>query len=285
MKKVFKILLWTILSLVLIVVALGFGFFYKIKNGFPVSYETDVPTINFPNNQPAILLFSKTTGFRHSESIDASKAVFADLAKQNGWFLYETEAGGVFNAAQLAKFSAVIFNNSTGRVLNDEQKAAFETYVKNGGSFIGVHGTGDFSHHWNWYEDQLIGAQFSHHPIQPPVQKTQLTLQTVADSILGNQLTPQFTHTDEWYVFFENPSKKGFKVVYNIDGESIVTSGNMLWIKDKDFGMGKNQPVAWYNTVEKGKTFYTSIGHDSNAWKNQDFLKLMTNALKWAVHK
>ena len=32
--------------------------------------------------------------------------------------LYETESGGVFNAAQLAKFSVVVFNNSTGEVIN-----------------------------------------------------------------------------------------------------------------------------------------------------------------------
>ena len=156
---------------------------------------------------------------------------------------------------------------------------------KNGGSFIGIHGTGDFSHHWEWYENKLVGAQFSHHPIVPPVQTTSLTLQPVADSILANQLAPQFTHTDEWYVFFENPSKNGCKIIYTIDDAGINTSGNMLWMKDKNFGMGKDHPVAWYNTIEKGKTFYTSIGHDSSAWKNENFLKLIENAVKWGIIK
>jgi type 1 glutamine amidotransferase len=257
-------------------------FIYKVKNGFPVSYETDAPNITFPDNQRAILVFSKTTGYRHGESIDASSPIFAEIAKRNNWFLYQTESGGVFNAAQLAKFSAVIFNNSTGEVINAEQKKALEYYVKNGGSLIGIHGAGDDSHHWDWYENNLLGAKFSHHPINPQFQEANLTLETVADSTLGNQLAPQFTHTDEWYVFFDNPKNKGFNIIYNINGDSIIPNGNMLWMTDKNFGMGKDHPVAWYKSIEKGRTFYTSIGHDSRAWKNENFLKLIENALKWA---
>ncbi|MBL7818390.1 MAG: ThuA domain-containing protein [Saprospiraceae bacterium] len=285
MKKILKIVLWTILALVVLAGgALGL-FIYKVKNGFPVSYETDAPNITFPDNQPAILLFSKTTGFRHGESIDASKPVFADLAKKNNWFLYETESGGVFNTPQLSKFSAVVFNNSTGEVINDTQKRALEDYVKNGGTLIGIHGAGDDSHHWDWYEHNLLGAKFSHHPIKQQFQEATVTLQTVSDTILGSQLPPQYKHTDEWYVFFENPKNKGFKIIYNINGDEISPDGNMLWMKDKNFGMGKDHPVAWYNTIEKGKTFYTSIGHDSRAWKNENVVKLIENALNWGIKK
>jgi hypothetical protein len=100
---------------------------------------------------------------------------------------------------------------------------------------------------------------------------------------LGNQLPPQYKHTDEWYVFFENPKNKGFKIIYNINGDQINPDVNMLWMKDKKFGMGKEHPVAWYNTVEKGKTFYTSMGHAGSIWKEENFLKLIENALKWGV--
>ncbi len=282
MKKFFKILLWTVLALILLAGSAMGLFIYKVKNGFPVSYETDAPNIVFPENQRAILVFSKTTGFRHSESIDASLPVFTDIAKRNNWFLYPTESGGVFNAAQLSKFSAVIFNNSTGEVINTEQKKALEDYVKNGGCLIGIHGAGDDSHHWNWYENNLLGAKFSHHPIKTQFQEAHLTLQTVADSTLGHQLTPEWKHTDEWYVFFENPRNKGFNILYTLDGDKINPNGNMLWVTDKNFGMGKDHPVAWYKAIEKGKTFYTSIGHDSGAWKNENFVKLIENALKWA---
>lgn len=285
MKKAIKIVLWTVLALVVLAGgALGL-FIYKVKYGFPVSYETEAPSLNFPDNQPAILVFSKTTGYRHSASIDASKPVFDDLARRNGWFLHQTESGGVFNTPQLSKFGVVIFNNSTGEVINDAQKRALEDYVRNGGCLIGIHGAGDDSHRWDWYENTLLGAKFSHHPLDPQFQEANLTLGTGLDSTISHQLPTQWTHTDEWYVFFDNPKNKGFNVVYTLAGDKINPSGNMLWVKDKNFGMGQEHPVAWYKTVEKGKTFYTSIGHDERAWQSASFRQLLENAVKWGLSK
>ena len=182
MKRFFKILLWSILALVLLSGLFAAGFIYKIKNGFPVSYETDAPLIDFPEGKINVLLFSKSTAFRHGESIEAGKKVFEDLSKKNNWFLYSTEEGGVFNPEQLAKFHVVVFNNSTGRVLTDEQQKAFENYVEQGGRMIGIHGSGDDSHHWDWYVQNLVGSEFSHHPIDPQLQEAQVSLEQVPDS-------------------------------------------------------------------------------------------------------
>ncbi len=104
MKKFLKILAWTIGSIFLLLVIAMATFMYKVKNGFPVSYETEQPSLQIPANANAVLVFSKTTGFRHGESIDASIPVINDLAKKNQWTIYQTEEGGVFNAEQLAKF-------------------------------------------------------------------------------------------------------------------------------------------------------------------------------------
>jgi type 1 glutamine amidotransferase len=279
MKKFLKIILWSIGSVFVLLAILMSVFMYKVKYGFPVSYETDAPTIDFPSDQRAVLLFSKSTGFRHGESIETGKQVFDDLAKKNNWFLYNTEEGGVFNPEQLAKFDAVIFNNSTGRLLNDDQQKVFQEYVENGGSLIGIHGAGDDSHHWNWYEQNLVGSLFSHHSLNPQFQETEITLDAVQDSLMSQGLPARWTHADEWYVFFENPRDKGFNIIYTIDGEKINPDGNILFTKDKNFGMGKDHPVAWYRTTGKGRTFYTSIGHDASAWKQDAFVRMLENAV------
>jgi uncharacterized protein len=283
MKRFLKITLWTILIIVILLAGLAAGFMYKVNNGFPVSYETDKPNIDFPTNQKAILLFSKTTGFRHGESIEASKPAMTEIAKRNNWFLHETEEGGVFNAEQLSKFKAVIFNNSTGRVLNDEQQKALENYVENGGTLIGIHGAGDGSHHWNWYNENFIGAKFSHHPLKPQFQEADVVLQSGIDSTVTNQLAQNWKQNDEWYIFFTNPRTKGFNIIYAIDGDKVIPNGNILWMKDKNFGMGKDHPVAWYKSIGKGKTFYTSMGHAGDTWKKTEFLKLIENTLHWAT--
>ncbi len=281
MKKALKIILFSILGLVVLFVILIAGFIYKVKNGFPVSYEKEKPAINFPEDQAAVLLFSKTTGFRHSEAITASKKMFAAMAKKNHWFLYETEKGGVFNAEQLAKFQVVIFNNSTGAVLNKEQQAALENYVENGGGLIGIHGAGDDSHHWDWYEKNLLGAKFSHHPIKHQLQSAEVMLQPLADSTLWDQLPARWSHTDEWYVFFDNPLKNGFTGVYTINGEAIDPDGNILFISSKNFGMGKTHPVAWFKATGKGLTFYTSMGHTSQTFQEPEFVQLLENVVNW----
>lgn len=281
MKRILIIIAWTIGIIVVLLVILGIGFTYKVKNGFPVSYETEIPTIEFPAEKTTVLLFSKATGYHHTESIEAGKQTFAELASKNNWFLYSTEEGGVFNPEQLAKFDAVVFNNCTGRLLNEEQQKAFENYITQGGHFIGIHGAGDDSHRWTWYEENLLGANFSHHPIDPQLQEATLKLNTVPDSIVVKNLPESWTHTEEWYVFFENPRAKGFNVIYNIDGDKIISNGNFLFVKDKDFGMGSDHPVAWYREVGKGRTFYTSLGHNSGAWKQETFQQLLKNAVNW----
>lgn len=279
MKKLFRILLWSMVSLAVLTGILLGGFIYKIKNGFPVSYETGAPSFTFPEGKHAVLLFSKTTGFRHGESIDAGKKVFGELAKKNNWFLYSTEEGGVFNPDQLPKFDVVIFNNSTGRVLNEVQQKVLEDYVMNGGSLIGIHGAGDDSHHWDWYENNLVGTKFSHHPIDPQIQETYVYRDSDSDSILSKGLPSQWKHSDEWYVFFDNPRNNGFHVLYHINGNQIISNGNLLWINDKDFGMGKDHPVAWYKKTGRGRTFYTSMGHTSLAWNQEPFVRMLENAV------
>lgn len=281
MKKAVKTIFWSVLGLVLLLGAAGGLFIYKISYGFPVSYETEKPTISFPPDHPAILVFSKTTGFRHGESIEASRPVLQEMARRNGWFIYETEEGGVFNPEQLSRFKAVIFNNSTGRVLSDEQQEALSQYVENGGSLLGIHGAGDNSHHWPWYETYLLGTRFSHHTLDPHLQTTQVHTEAGVDSTLAGNLPSSWTHKDEWYVFYNQP--KNMKILSYINGDTILPNGNLPWSSDKNFGMGAYHPVAWYRTVGKGKTFYTSMGHSREVWQNTNFARLVENALQWQV--
>ena len=281
MKKVGKIILYTLLGLVLLVGAAAGIFFYKITNGFPVFYVTEKPAIQFPAGKAAFLIFSKTTAFRHGESIEASLPVFSEMARRKNWFVYQTEEGGVFNAGQLKQFKAVIFNNSTGRVLNEEQQQALRQYVEAGGVLLGIHGAGDNSHHWPWYEQSLLGTRFSHHSINPHLQKTNVHLETAVDSTLTQGLPAAWVHQDEWYVFFNQP--KGARVVSYINGNKIIPNGNMLWTKNKNFGMGHYHPVAWYRSIGKGKTFYTSMGHSQEVWQNAAFVRLVENALQWSI--
>ena len=45
--------------------------------------------------------------------------------------------------------------------------------------------------------------------------------------------------------------------------------------------MGKDHPVAWCHALGKGRTFYTSMGHDATAWKQEPFVRMLENAVNW----
>lgn len=255
---------------------------YKVKYGFAKN-QFRKHHIEIPFDQPTILLFSKTTGFRHAKAIKASKSAFSQMVKRNDWFLYETENAGIFNEEELRRFDVVIWNNNTGRVLTDNQRILFENYIEDGGSYIGIHGAGDFSHRWDWYKNEVIGAEFSHHPIRNHIQSAEVQLQPGTDSLLSAGLPTSFRHDEEWYVFYDTPEKNGFKALYKIDGNEIDPNGNILFEKSKDFGMGANHPVAWYKHVGEGRVFYTSMGHLGEAFESENFMGIIENAVNWCL--
>ena len=243
-------------------------------------YETDIPEIEFAEGKKAILLFSKTNGFVHSEAITAGKKAFHEMAAGNDWFIYETDEAGVFNAEQLAQFHAVIWNNVSGQVLTEEQRVDFQAYLENGGGFLGIHAAGDFSHHWTWYYDHVLGTTFSHHPLSPQLQEAELHLQNTVDSLSQTQLPASWQHTDEWYIFNNDPREKGAEVLYAMDGNKIIPNGNLLWIKDKNWGMGEFHPNIWAMNVGKGKSVYLAPGHTGETFRDTDFLKILEYSLR-----
>ena len=283
MKKFFKIFLISLLVLIILGIG-GISFFvYKVKYGLPI-FETEAPAL--PDNLEgfSVLVFSKTNGFRHGEAIDASLKAFDQMAEENGWSMFQTDNGAVFRIDLLAEFDVVIWNNASGRVLTPEQREAFRGYIESGGGFVGIHAAGDDSHHWDWYQDKLVGAHFSHHPIDPHIQESTLTLETDTSHLsISEGLEESWTRSDEWYVFYDNPRLNDKTVLYNMSEEGVVMSGNMgFLVKDKDYGMGEDHPIVWYSEIEEGRSVYSALGHTGTSFEEGNHLKLLKNAILWA---
>ena len=93
--------------------------------------------------QFSVLLFSQTAGWHH-ESIHEGVTAIRDLGKLHDFTVFWTEdPARVFKDEELKKYKVVIFLSTTGDVLNDEQQAAFERYIKAGGGFVGIHAAAD----------------------------------------------------------------------------------------------------------------------------------------------
>jgi type 1 glutamine amidotransferase len=109
-----------------------------------------------------VLVFSKTAGFRH-DSIPAGIQAIRELGAANNFTVTATEDAAAFTTANLAQYEAVVFLNTTGDVLNDTQQAAFESYIRGGGGYVGVHAAADTEYDWPFYGN-LVGAYFASHP-------------------------------------------------------------------------------------------------------------------------
>src|SRR6266496_1584383 len=113
---------------------------------------------NKRSSKPVVLVFSKTTGFRHS-SIPNGKAAIMKLGQENGFDVDTTENADIFNEDSLEKYAAVIFLSTTGNVLDYKQEAAFERYIQAGGGYMGIHAASDCEYDWGWY-GRMVGAYF-----------------------------------------------------------------------------------------------------------------------------
>ncbi|MFP4096096.1 MAG: ThuA domain-containing protein [Cyclobacteriaceae bacterium] len=282
-KKILKITGITVLLLVIGLLGFAGFFIYKARYGFNF-YESEAPELPASLGENAVLIFSKTNGYRHGEAIEASLPAFRKMAAASGWDLFITDNGATFNPDYLSKFKVVVWNNVSGKVLNEEQRQAFRSYLENGGGFVGLHAAGDNSHQWEWYEQEVIGADFSHHPLKPQIQPADLYLEGDIDELmLAYGLPRKWQRADEWYMFFNNPREKGFQVLYTLDEANIVTSGNLSFlIRGKDWGMGEDHPIAWYKEKGKSRTFYSAMGHTAASFQEAEHLQMLENAIRWA---
>jgi type 1 glutamine amidotransferase len=69
-----------------------------------------------------VLMVTATTGWRHTEAIDAAKQVMAEVDKTTELDVTVTEDVNVFTPATLAKYDVLFLSNSTLRVAEPDDK-------------------------------------------------------------------------------------------------------------------------------------------------------------------
>jgi uncharacterized protein len=277
-----RVALWGVLlllALFAIGAALNFDLIRRTVLGGVKVYETVPPTLPAEIKRPAILVFSKTNGFRHEEAIPAANALFAQFARDKGWGHFQTENGAAFSPAILARFDAVVFNNVSGDVFTAEQRQALKAFLENGGGFVGVHGSGgDFSYDWRWYVDHLIGAQFIGHTMNPQYQQATVKIEDRGHPATRD-LPESLQRTDEWYSFDKSPRQRGYNVLATLDEGTYDLKGMF----GQDLAMGKDHPIVWWHCVGKGRVLYSAMGHQAEAYAEPDHRKLLLGAIDWAL--
>lgn len=222
------------------------------------------------------LLFSKTAGWHH-ESINAGVTAIRQLGQLHDFEVFWTEdANRVMNDKELAKYKVVIFLCTTGDILNDEQQAAFERYIKAGGGFVGIHSGGaDTEYDWAWFA-KMIGYNFHIHPAPQTA-----TMKVLDYNFPGmDRFAKRFLATEEWYEFGA-PKADDLHFLLAVDETTYKPAAN--WGAKQGKGMGDFHPIAWYHNYDGGRAFYTALGHIPATYSDPNFMHHIYGGIYWAA--
>ena len=250
-----------------------------------------------------VLVFSRTTGFRHP-SIEPGVDAIRKLGAENGFAVDHTEDQGAFTSDNLARYRAVVFLSTTGNPLDGaEQRAAFEDFIRSGGGFVGIHAASDQNEasqaEWPWF-GRLVGTYFGGHPLYTarPTGDESCQFQTITSchdgvAIVEDEDHPATAHLaqasdaspprwdvyDEFYGFATNP-RGTVHVLATLDESTFLDVPEQLSPAGR---MGADHPIAWCHAFDGGRAFYTGLGHDTMLYANDAYLKHVLGGILWAT--
>lgn len=221
---------------------------------------------NYAADKPKILVFSKTTGFRH-DNIEKGAETIRTLGEKNGFAVDHSEDASLFTDENLKKYKAVVFLSTTGDIFDDGQKQAFMRFIRAGNGFVGIHSATNTEGEWPWFVRMVGGIFLSH----PEVQNADIRV--INRGHLATKHLPEiWTRNDEWYDFKDlNPETE---LLMLVDERSY-----------KGGKMGAHHPIAWYHEYDGGRVFYTALGHTMESFDEPEFLQHIIGGIWYAIGK
>jgi len=234
-----------------------------------------------------VLLFTKTAGPRHAHlGTPLAEGLNPELAEDN---VVQRELGKLLAAEnirmdytedasvllRLNSYHAVIFFSTSRDNMNDGEKTALRQYMRRGGGFVGVHNAFGTHYNWPYYEGLLGGANFFDHE---PHRVGDVVLVDTAD-VSTRGLPERFTFKDEWYNLVPFPTHVRF--LATVDEDSMVApppreprpmrEGALPSVLGSHPGHGSFHPVTWCQYYDGGKSWLTTLGHDTAIWTDPEF--------------
>ena len=202
-----------------------------------------------------LVVFSKTAGYRH-ESIPQGVEAISTIGEELGFKVIHTE-----NASDIVdlEYEVLVFLSPTGDVLNETEQHYLQSFVENGGGFIGIHAATNCEYEFDWYIDTLVGAKFDFHRAIKPLDVDVIQANHPSTKHLPNP----WTRTDEWYCYDRTP-------------ENVTV---LLEIEDDD----GRRPIAWCKQIKRGRSFYTGGGHTIESYSDPQFLNHIKGGIEWVT--
>ena len=248
-----------------------------------------------PQKARKILVYSRTTSFRHSsiETGDAALKILGD--KTGAWTTTISEDPKAF--ADLSSYDAIVFLNTTGdpfraegfnemseaakvaaKAEEDQYKANLLNFVNGGKGFVGIHSATDTfwraGDEWPAFND-MIGGIFDEHPWGAGDDVT-VRVEDPNSPIVKSLNGEPMSFKEEIYQFKAPYSRDKQRVLMGLDLEKSAHKDN-LRRDDKDYA------VTWIKPQGQGRVFYTSLGHREDKYSDARVLGVYLAGIQYAI--
>jgi hypothetical protein len=249
----------------------------KIQNRFPLAFFITILLVSLNTvinaRQPApvfhvIAFHSAETEQAHMSFVYEANRWFAKKAEIHGFTYDSTNNWNNLNADFLSGYQVVIFLDV--RPDSAGQRAAFRTYMENGGAWMGFHFAGfaltpsDFPQDWDWYHNTFLGSgEYKGNTWRP----TSAILRVEDRSHPSTVNLPETfkASPNEWYSWKndlrDNPD---IDILLSIDSTSFpLGTGPKL----HEIWHNGYYPVAWTN--KNFHMLYVNMGHNDLDFEHQ----------------
>lgn len=231
----------------------------------PASYAGDTPRFR------ALLYYSDHVEEAHQQFARQAIDFFDRLTYGEGWILDVSTTLAV--PGGLAPYSLIIMPNVAPG--SAEERALFESYMDNGGGWLGFHGAGynDLSTGWEWFRDFLGGVRFlcNNWPPQPALVDVEGHDHDITRNLPDQYIAP----ATEFYQWQPDPRA-------NPDVHVLASlSPRNFPFGLKDIVFGGDFPVVWTNS--RYRMVYINMGHGDQCFTDATQNLLFVNALRYVA--
>ncbi len=240
-----------------------------------------------------VLMFTRSQWFQHDcvkrkgGKLSLAEQTVTDLGAKHGFDVVCEKDGRVFLSADFPKYDGFVFEtqgdltaekslDGAPPMTADGKKALLDA-VAGGKGFVGCHCASDTFHSkgqsfQNQPVDQrdpyiqMLGGEFIRHGEQ---QKG--WMRVVDHHFPGLKDLKDFQMLEEWY------SLKNFA-----DNLHVLLVQDTKGMRNFDYER-PNFPATWARMHEKGRVFYTSMGHRDDVWASPTFHEVLLGGLAWSL--
>ncbi|HEX5542899.1 MAG TPA: ThuA domain-containing protein [Micromonospora sp.] len=221
-----------------------------------------------------VLIFTKTTQFRHTEAIVQGTPVLEEAFAKVGITSEHTEDSSIFNDEDLARFDALVMFQASGDPWTADEKAAMERYQQAGGGIVAIHNATDMRGSYQWW-DNLVGSLMPGHAATGSSPGLRGTVRVEDQTHASTTHLPQrWERGDEWYNFSTNV-RGSAHVLATMDETTYAPGSN---------AMGYDHPISWCKPYDGGRAWVTAMGHfGAHYTQEPDFVQHIVGGVQWAA--